>query len=237
MTALTLFLGVFLLLPVFTVIQVGCDWGLIVEAFRSQVYLEGLLNSLKIAVVTTILVALISLPLALIYDRFDFPGKEFCSLAMLVPMNLPPFVGALGFQQLLGHYGVFNSILAALGFERMDFLGGSGTLRGFPYREVSPVDSNDREIGGQSMSAFTFEVSHPIWNFIRGAVFADAGGVSKDVFDFGFNHFNIGVGYGLRLKMPMVPVPIKLDLAYPILNNQDNVKSRLRFHFNMGFSF
>ena len=110
MTALTLFLGVFLLLPVFTVIQVGCDWGLIVEAFRSQVYLEGLLNSLKIAVVTTILVALISLPLALIYDRFDFPGKEFCSLAMLVPMILPPFVGALGFQQLLGHYGVFNSL-------------------------------------------------------------------------------------------------------------------------------
>ena len=128
MTALTLFLGVFLLLPVFTVIQVGCDWGLIVEAFRSQVYLEGLLNSLKIAVVTTILVALISLPLALIYDRFDFPGKEFCSLAMLVPMILPPFVGALGFQQLLGHYGVFNSILVALGFERMDFLGGSGTF-------------------------------------------------------------------------------------------------------------
>ena len=117
------------------------------------------------------------------------------------------------------------------------FLGGSGTLRGFPYREVSPVDSHDREIGGQSMSAFTVEVSHPIWNFIRGAVFADAGGVSKDVFDFGFDHFNIGVGYGLRLKMPMVPVPIKLDLAYPILNNQDNVKSRLRFHFNMGFSF
>ena len=117
------------------------------------------------------------------------------------------------------------------------FLGGSGTLRGFPYREVSPLDSNGKEIGGQSMSVFTLEVSHPIWSFIRGAVFADAGGVSKDEFDFGFDHFNIGIGYGLRLKLPQVPVPIKLDLAYPILNNQDNVKSRLRFHFNMGFSF
>ena len=117
------------------------------------------------------------------------------------------------------------------------FLGGSGTLRGFPYREVSPLDSNDREIGGQSMSVFTVEVSHPIWNFIRGAVFADAGGVSGDEFDFGFNRFNIGVGYGLRIKVPMVPVPVKLDLAYPVLNNQDNVNSKLRFHFNMGFSF
>ena len=117
------------------------------------------------------------------------------------------------------------------------FLGGGSSLRGFPYREVSPLDSRGREIGGQSMTAFTFEVSHPIWSFIRGAAFADAGGVSSDEFDFGFNRFNIGVGYGLRLKLPHVPVPIKLDLAYPVLNNQDNVSSKLRFHFNMGFSF
>ena len=103
MTALKLFLGVFLRLPVFTVIQVGCDWGLIVEAFRSQVYLEGLLNSLKIAVVTTILVALISLPLALLFDRCNFPMKDWCALLVMIPMILPPFVGALGFQQILGH--------------------------------------------------------------------------------------------------------------------------------------
>ena len=87
------------------------------------------------------------------------------------------------------------------------------------------------------MSVFTIEASHPIWNFIRGAAFADAGGVSKDEFDFGFNHFNIGVGYGLRFKLPMVPMPIKLDLAYLVLNNLDHVKSRVRFHFNMGVSF
>lgn len=117
------------------------------------------------------------------------------------------------------------------------FLGGSGSLRGFPYREVSPVDSSGREVGGQSMSVFTLEISHPIWGFIRGAAFADAGGVSKSEYDFGFDHFNIGAGYGLRIKLPQIPMPIKLDLAFPVLNNQDNVKSRLRFHFNMGFSF
>jgi len=135
----------------------------------------------------------------------------------------------------LGTVDGFGSKPAPI-YERY-FLGGGNTLRGFPYREVSPLDSRNREIGGQSMSVFTVEVSHPIWNFIRGAVFADAGGVSKDEFDFGFNRFNIGVGYGLRLKLPMVPVPVKLDLAYPVLNNQDNVSDKLRFHFNMGFSF
>ena len=117
------------------------------------------------------------------------------------------------------------------------FLGGGDTLRGFPFRSVSPLDSSGHQVGGQSMTLFTTEISHPIWDFIRGAVFADAGGVSSSEYHMGFDHFNIGVGYGLRLKIPQVPVPIKLDLAYPVLNNQRRVKSRLQFHFNMGFSF
>ena len=117
------------------------------------------------------------------------------------------------------------------------FLGGSGSLRGFPYREVSPLDSSGRPVGGQSMSVFTMEVSHPIWEMIRGAAFVDAGGVSEKESAFGFDNFNIGMGYGLRIKLPQVPMPIKLDFAFPILNNQENIKNRLRFHFNMGFSF
>ena len=136
----------------------------------------------------------------------------------------------------MGMVDNFKSDRRAPIYERY-FLGGSGSLRGFPFREVSPVDSSGREVGGQSMSVFTIEISHPIWNFIRGAVFCDAGGVSEDEFGFGFDKFNVGMGYGLRLKLPQVPVPIKLDLAFPILNSQDNIKNRLRFHFNMGFSF
>ena len=103
--AVTAFLAVFLLLPVWTVIETGSRPGLIAEIFRNRIYTEGLLNSFAVAVVTTSGVFVISLALALIYDRFDFPGKEMCNVLMLVPMILPPFVGALGFQQFLGHLG------------------------------------------------------------------------------------------------------------------------------------
>ena len=121
--AVALFLGLFLLLPIFTVIGVGCDWKLICEVFRNPIYVQGLINSFKIALTTTCIVFVMSLLLALLYDRFEFPGKEWCGLLMLIPMILPPFVGALGFQQILGHYGILNTLLMKLGMQRVDFLG------------------------------------------------------------------------------------------------------------------
>ena len=120
------FFTLFLILPVFTVVEEGLRWNLLREIAENKIYLLGLWNSFRIAVVTTALVFLISLPLALLYDRYEFSGKSLCSLAMMLPMILPPFVGALGFQQILGHYGVINSILHSLWGVRIDFLGGDG---------------------------------------------------------------------------------------------------------------
>ena len=120
------FLALFLLLPIGTVVETGCDRALFGEIFRNAVYRQGLLNSLGIAFVTTGMVFLISLPLAVIYDRCDFPGKSWCNLLMMLPMILPPFVGALGFMQILGHYGIVNALLVRCGLARIDFLGGSG---------------------------------------------------------------------------------------------------------------
>ena len=120
------FFTLFLILPVMTVVEEGLRWDLLREIAGNKIYLLGLWNSFRIAVVTTALVFVISLPLALLYDRYEFPGKNLCSLAMMLPMILPPFVGALGFQQILGHYGVINTILVSLGGCRIDFLGGEG---------------------------------------------------------------------------------------------------------------
>ncbi len=123
---LVAFITVFLLLPIGNVVETGCDRALFVEVFRNAVYRQGLLNSLGIAVVTTSMVFVISVGLAVIYDRYDFPGKSWCNLLMMLPMILPPFVGALGFRKILGHYGVINALLVRCGLERVDFLGGSG---------------------------------------------------------------------------------------------------------------
>jgi len=92
----------------------------LVGVFRNPIYAEGLLNSLKLGVGTTTLGLLIAMPLAWLAHRFDFPGKTLWTALVLVPMVLPPFVGAIGFQQILGQYGALNALF---GLGAVDWLG------------------------------------------------------------------------------------------------------------------
>jgi outer membrane protein insertion porin family len=65
------------------------------------------------------------------------------------------------------------------------YLGGSNNLRGFRFRDISPKDSNNQPIGGQSMARATVEVSFPIVEKARGAFFYDCGFVNPDAWSFG----------------------------------------------------
>ncbi len=134
----------------------------------------------------------------------------------------------------IGTMGTFNGDRVPL-YDRY-FLGGGDSVRGFPYRSIGPVDNNDDNYGGEFMYLFTAELSHPIYKFLRGAVFCDVGDATSAHFG-PISSPNVGVGYGLRIMVPGINMPIRLDLAYPIVCNQEGVSRRLRFHFNMGFSF
>ena len=80
-------------------------------------YRGGLVNSLSLACTATTLAFAIALPLAFISDRCLFPGKNLLSSLVLVPMILPPFVGAIGIKQIFGQYGAVNALIVALGLE------------------------------------------------------------------------------------------------------------------------
>jgi len=109
--------GVLFLYPLIKVISGGFfDGGhftlqYLLGVFRNPIYSQGLLNSFGIAIGTTSLVTLIAVPLAWIGNKYTFPGKGLISGLLLVPMILPPFVGAIGFQQIFGYYGSFNVLL------------------------------------------------------------------------------------------------------------------------------
>lgn len=93
----------------------GVTFAYVVEIFQNPVYVEGLMNSFYMGLFSTILSLIIALPLALLANTWNFKGKEILNSLILVPLILPPFVGALGIKQLLGQAGVLNSFLIDLG--------------------------------------------------------------------------------------------------------------------------
>lgn len=78
--------------------------------FENPLYREGLINSFWIACATTTLCVIISLPLALISARYKFPLKGLWNAVILVPLILPPFVGAIGMRAILGREGMMNAL-------------------------------------------------------------------------------------------------------------------------------
>ncbi len=75
------------------------------QVFTSPSYREALINSLWLAVASTLGCALVAVPLAVLMNRYDFPGKRLASALLLVPLILPPFVGAIGLRKLLAASG------------------------------------------------------------------------------------------------------------------------------------
>ena len=58
---------------------------------------------------------MLTLPLSWAMTRFRFRGKTLLASLLLVPMIMPPFVGAIGLRQLLSRFGSFNLLLTYLG--------------------------------------------------------------------------------------------------------------------------
>ena len=82
--------------------------------FRDPALRGGLQNALMIALATTTLCALIGVPLGVLSARYTYPFKKVWDAAVLVPLILPPFVGAIGLKAILGRTGALNALLRCI---------------------------------------------------------------------------------------------------------------------------
>jgi len=132
--ATTLFLGAFLVYPMLrvlvrAVVVDGTPTATFVLALFANAGLrQGMLNSIMIGVYATLLSMVIALPLAWIFARYRFPARTVLNGLMLVPMVMPPFVGALGLKQVFARCGSLNLLLEQLGLPMVDWFGGGGML-------------------------------------------------------------------------------------------------------------
>jgi iron(III) transport system permease protein len=89
-------------------------------------YTVILANSINLGLIVTLLTTLLGIPLAFLLVRYEFPGKGLLHGLLLVPLVLPPFVGAIGMHQLLARFGSINLLLLYAGVidQPIDWLGG-----------------------------------------------------------------------------------------------------------------
>ncbi len=113
-----LFLIAFLVVPLVRVIRVaftGPDGGFSLvhfgDFFRTALLREAFWNSIYVAAMTVVLASLIAVPLATILSRFRFRGAALIHTLGVVPLVMPPFVGAVAMQLIYGRNGSINLLL------------------------------------------------------------------------------------------------------------------------------
>ncbi len=73
-----------------------------------------IINSLTLGLTVTLMTSVVSLPLAYFLTRYRYPGRNMLRALILIPMIMPPFVGAIGMQEFFGKYGSINMFLIKL---------------------------------------------------------------------------------------------------------------------------
>ncbi|MFW8369202.1 hypothetical protein ACOICT_29565, partial [Klebsiella pneumoniae] len=73
--------------------------------------LEAFFNSLYVAGWSALLASLIAVPLAYFTVRFDFRGALIIQTLGVLPLIMPPFVGAVAMQLIFGRSGSVNLLL------------------------------------------------------------------------------------------------------------------------------
>ncbi len=112
-----LFLLLFLVLPVVNVAVTafrgpdGFTLVHFVDFFRTSLFRESFFNSFYVAAMSVVWATLIAVPLAYLLARFRFPGASLIQALGVIPLVMPPFVGAVAMQLIFGRNGSVNLLL------------------------------------------------------------------------------------------------------------------------------
>ncbi|MCQ2314215.1 MAG: BamA/TamA family outer membrane protein [Bacteroidales bacterium] len=128
-------------------------------------------------------------------------------------------------------------------FEKAFSAGGANGMRGWVFRSLGPGAFRNTEkinierIGDVQLEA-NIEYRFPIYNFIKGALFADAGNIwllkSNETFKDGEFHFNkfykqLGIDGGLGLRFDASLFILRLDFALPLCDPEKEGSDKWRF--------
>ena len=141
-----LFLGLFLLYPLFNVFSASVldaegekfTFANYLKVLGRPFYRAAVTNTLTIGVIATITTTLISVPFAFALARLPVPGKAVILALAAMPLVLPSFVSAYAIVLLLGRAGIVTQWLNSWGIGFGSIYGAGGivlvyTLTLYPY--------------------------------------------------------------------------------------------------------
>ena len=114
---LLLLLGAGILYPLLQVLSVAVvidgrpTLAPLLAFFARPLFREALANTLLSGLLAVVFGSIIAVPLALLSVRYQFRGRTVLTTLGLLPLVIPPFVGAVAFQQILGRSGLVNLVL------------------------------------------------------------------------------------------------------------------------------
>ncbi len=124
-------------------------------------------------------------------------------------------------------------------FDRL-YGGGLGSIRGFRFRGIGPVDSvHEKQVGGLYRLLVNSEYEIPIVReILRGVLFVDSGSVADSV--SGLGDLRAAAGFGFRVRIPGLTdqrIPISVYLAFPFEKKETDKTEVFSFTIGTGFTF
>ncbi|WP_434359439.1 iron ABC transporter permease [Parasalinivibrio latis] len=116
---IAMFLLAFLIIPVLKVIYVAFQdphsgsLSLVnfIDFFSSSLFRESFYNSFYVSAMSVVLASIFALPLAYFTTRFEFRGAVIIQTLGIIPLIMPPFIGAVAMTLLFGDNGTVNLLL------------------------------------------------------------------------------------------------------------------------------
>jgi molybdate transport system permease protein len=116
LTTLAALFGLFLALPILTLVARAILDGSLAVAIVSPVVLDALWLSLITTAVSLVITVMFGLPLALVLARRRFRGKGWIEAIVDLPIVLPPSVAGLALLLVFGRRGLLAAPFDVLGF-------------------------------------------------------------------------------------------------------------------------
>ncbi|MBV9522244.1 MAG: BamA/TamA family outer membrane protein [Alphaproteobacteria bacterium] len=168
------------------------------------------------------------------YESIDGSGLSFLSSRLSGSLYQP--VGE-GDDYVLAGFARLGSIIGAsrdrLPADKRLYAGGGGSIRGYGYQLVGPLDIGNKPLGGRSSLEFGGELRVKITQSLGLAPFLEAGDVYTTSLPRPTGRLFYGTGIGLRYYTSVGP--IRLDLATPL--SRRSVDSPIQVYISLGQAF